>query len=117
MLAGPMTSHPTGFAYLLGALERHVRTPIEIVIVGEPIDARTSALRAEVTGRLVPASVTVTANAADPALPLLADRPLRAEPTAYVCEHNACREPVTSPDDLRAQLDAVLAARGQQAAT
>ena len=31
MLAGPMTGHPTGFAYLLGALERHVRAPIEIV--------------------------------------------------------------------------------------
>ena len=117
LLTGPMSSHATGFAYLLGALERHVRTPIEIVIVGEPSDARTKALRAEVTARLLPASVTLSADTADPALPLLADRPLRAEPTAYVCEHNACREPVTSPAALRAQLDAVLAARGQQAAT
>jgi uncharacterized protein YyaL (SSP411 family) len=117
MLTGPMTSHPTGFAYLLGALERYVRAPIEVVIVGERDDPRTRALRAEVTGRLIPASVTLTADAAHADVPLLADRPLRAEPTAYVCEHNACRQPVTTPDELRAQIDAALAARGQQAAT
>ncbi len=111
MLAGAMTSHPTGFAYLLGALERHVRTPIEIVIVGERDDPRTGALRKEVTGRLIPASVTVTADADDAELPLLADRPLRGEPTAYVCEHNACRQPVTSAVELRAQLDAALESR------
>jgi uncharacterized protein YyaL (SSP411 family) len=111
MLVGPMTSHPTGFAYLLGALERRVRAPIEIVIVGDPDDARTQQLHAEITGRLVPAAVTLSANAADPELPLLADRPLRGEPTAYVCEHNACRQPVTTPEELRAQLDAALAAR------
>ena len=118
LLAVPMTRHPTGFAYLLGALERWLRPPIEIVVVGDPADPRMHALRAEIYGRLVPASVTLSANAADPSTPLLADRPPRAQPTAYVCEHYACRAPVTSAADLRAQLDAVLAARaGQQAAT
>ena len=111
MLAGPMASHPTGFAYVLGALERHVRAPIEIVIIGDPADARTRALLAEVTHRLVPASVTMTTAGADATIPLLADRPARDAPTAYVCEHYACREPVTAPDALRAQIDAVLAAR------
>ena len=109
MLTGPMKSHPTGFAYLLGALERHVRAPIEIVIVGDPSDPRTRALRAEATGRLVPASVLMVAAGGDAAIPLLADRPARDIPTAYVCEHYACREPVTAPDALRTQLDAVLA--------
>jgi uncharacterized protein YyaL (SSP411 family) len=117
MLAGPMTSHPTGFAYLLGALERHVRAPIEVVIVGDRDDPRTNALRAEVTGRLIPASVTLSTAAADPDLPLLAGRPAAEEPTAYVCEHYACRRPVTSPPDLRSQLDAALAQRVQPRAT
>ena len=109
MLAGPMSSHPTGFAYLLGALERHVRAPIEVVIVGDPDDPRTRALRAEVAGRLVPGSVAIAAADADASIPLLTDRPARDVPTAYVCEHYACREPVTTPEALRAQLDAVLA--------
>jgi uncharacterized protein YyaL (SSP411 family) len=117
MLAGPMTSHPTGFAYLLGALERQVRAPIEVVIVGDRDDPRTKALRAEVTGRLIPASVTLATAAADPDIPLLADRPPAEEPMAYVCEHYACRRPVTSPTELRSQLDAALAARAQPGAT
>jgi len=111
MLVGPMTSHPTGFAYLLGALERHLRPPLEIAIVGDPSDPRTHALRSQVVGRLLPAAVTVVASGAHHTVPLLADRPARDVPTAYVCEHYACREPVTSPDALRAQLDAVLEAR------
>ena len=47
------------------------------------------------TRRLVPASVMLVAPDADDAIPLLADRPARDVPTAYVCEHYACREPVT----------------------
>jgi hypothetical protein len=40
--------------------------------------------------------------------PLLADRTaIGGKPTAYVCEHYACRQPVTTPEDLRAQLDSL----------
>ena len=111
MLTGPMRSHATGFAYTLGALERYVRATIEIVIVGDPTDARTQELRAEVTHRLVPASVLLVTPDADTTIPLLADRPVRNVPTAYVCEHYACREPVTTTDLLAAQLESVLASR------
>ena len=106
-----MTSHPTGFAYYLAALERVLYPPIEIVVVGDPRLPATRALRRTVTHRLVPASVTLCAPDADASIPLLAGRDRRDEPTAYVCEHYTCRTPVTEPEALRAQIDAALAAR------
>jgi uncharacterized protein len=119
MLAPTAASHPNGFAHLLGALERYVTSPVEIAIVGDPADERTRALRREIVTRLLPASVTLTGSADDPS-PLLSGRQARAgAPTAYVCEHYTCRQPVTGARELRDQLDAVLAARlapGQQAA-
>jgi hypothetical protein len=110
-LVRPMTSHPTGFAYYLAALERVLYPPVEIVVVGDPGLAATRALRDEVTHRLLPASVSLFAAEPDESVPLLADRAARDDPTAYVCEHYACRTPVTRPEELRAQIDAALAAR------
>jgi len=116
LVARPMASHPTAFAYALGALERVVTAPLEIAIVGDPTDARTHALRRVVTQRFVPAAVTLTGPAGDVS-PLLAGRAaLDDAPTAYVCEHYTCQMPVTAPEALGAQIDGVLAAR-QRAAT
>jgi uncharacterized protein YyaL (SSP411 family) len=112
-LLGPVLSeHATAFAYLLGALERLVTPPLEVAIVAPEADG--APLRREVSGRLLPASVSVIAAPGTGAdlTPLLADRPLvDAKATAYVCEHFACRHPVTTPEELRNQLDAALAAR------
>jgi uncharacterized protein YyaL (SSP411 family) len=112
-LAPVMATHPTSFANLLGAAERVLTPPLEVAIIGDPEAAETKALRREVTSRLLPVSVTLTAPAGTEAVsPLLADRTTRAGlATAYVCEHYACRQPVTSAEELRAQLDAVLADR------
>ena len=111
MLARAGASQPTGFAYLLGAVERFVTSPVEIAIIGDPNVAQTRSLRREVVSRLVPASVTLTGSAHDPS-PLLAGREMRGgAPTAYVCEHYTCKQPVTDAGELREQLDAVLASR------
>jgi len=113
-LLGPvLAEHATAFAYLLGALERLVTPPLEVAIVGEGSNGA-EALRREVRGRLLPASVTVAGAPGTGAdvTPLLEGRELvDGKGTAYVCEHFACRQPVTSPEDLRTQLDAALAAR------
>src|SRR4029079_9706470 len=91
---GPvMANHPTSFAYLLAALERSVRAPLEIALVGERDDDATRALRREVFGRVVPASVTITAPEGTGAgrSPLLEARTrVDGNATAYVCEHYAC---------------------------
>jgi uncharacterized protein YyaL (SSP411 family) len=112
---GPVAAaHPTAFAALLLALERHLTPPIEVAIIGAPDDAATKALRREVHGRLLPVSVVLSAppDHGDEVSPLLAGRtPIDGRATAFVCEHYACRVPVDDPAALRAQLDDALAAR------
>jgi len=112
-LASVLGEHPTAFAYLLEALERAVRPSLELAIVGDDGPAR-DALVDVLRTRVLPGSVRVTAPAGVGAelTPLLADRTLvDGQPAAYVCEHFACRLPVTDPDALRAQLDGLLDAR------
>jgi uncharacterized protein len=114
LLGTVLAEHASAFAYLLGALERLVTPPLEVAVIGDSKDDGADALRREVHGRLLPAAVTVGAAPGVGAdiTPLLTDRALvDGKPTAYVCEHFACRRPVTSPEELRSELDAALAAR------
>ena len=106
-----MGEHPGAFAELLGALERVARSPVEVAVVGDPADAATAELNAEVRRRFMPNAVAVTAAPGTGAdlTPLLADRPMvDGRPTAYVCRHFACQRPVTEVSDLAAQLDEAL---------
>jgi uncharacterized protein YyaL (SSP411 family) len=107
-LAPVLGEHPTAFAFLLEALQRAVRAPLEVAIVGDDGPAR-DALVDVLRARVLPASVRVTAfpGVGVDLTPLLADRaPVDGRPAAYVCERFACRLPVTTPDALVAELDA-----------
>jgi uncharacterized protein len=100
--------HPTAFAHLLGAVARAVHAPIEVAVVGADGDPDADALWRVVTRRVLPGAVALRAEpgAYADVSPLLADRPLvDGRATAYVCERYACRQPVTDPDALAAQLD------------
>jgi uncharacterized protein YyaL (SSP411 family) len=112
-LASVAGEHPTAFAYLLGAVERAAVPPLEIAIVGDPNDAATRALAREVQTRLLPDTVVLVAPAGTVGVsPLLEGRALvDGKPSAYVCEHYACQRPVTSPEELRGQVDDALAKR------
>jgi uncharacterized protein YyaL (SSP411 family) len=108
-IAASAARMPLAFGELLCAIERHLAPSTEVAVVGAPSPAR-DALVAAYRERWRPGAVLAVGSpepAPDaPAVGLLRDRPLRdAKPTAYVCHHFVCELPVTSPDELRAQLD------------
>ncbi len=83
---------------------------LQIVLVGAPDDPATRALISEAWRRYLPNAVLAAAGPNDPeaeeTVPLLAGRPLvEGRPAAYVCERFACRQPVTDPAALAAQLE------------
>jgi uncharacterized protein YyaL (SSP411 family) len=106
----PMAQAPTGFGATLCALDLYLSPAREVAIVGDLEDERTRALAAEVTSaRFLPNHVlTVSAphdEAAFEAVELLKDRvQIDDAPTAYVCEHFACKLPVTDVGALVSQL-------------
>ena len=103
---------PTGFGHALCALDLYRDTVKEVAIVGDPASSETRALLDEVlVRRFLPNHVLAVAPSPDSAaastVTLLEGRPqLDGKPTAYVCERFACQLPVSTPEDLEAQLTA-----------
>jgi uncharacterized protein len=102
--------HPTAFGHLLRAIDFHLRDVQEVALVGP--DADVARLAAVVRARLRPGIVLAGGTGGvgvDEAVPLLAGRePVDGRGAAYVCQHFACRRPVTEP----AELEALLATAG-----
>jgi uncharacterized protein YyaL (SSP411 family) len=87
--------HPNAFGHLLQALDFHLASVQEVALVGDD----TTALARVVRGRFRP-HLVLAGGAAD-GVPLLQDRtPVNGRPAAYVCEHFACKAPVTEPEEL-----------------
>ncbi len=123
-VAEPMRRYPSGFGRSLCALDFHLGTPKEIAIIGDPELSETRALRHEVWRHYLPNKVIAQSlpigsgsderrgdkgpageTRTNELIPLLRDRGLvNGRPTAYVCEHYVCREPVTEPTKLASQL-------------
>lgn len=109
LLRSQIARYPSAFGYLLGALDFHLSTPLEIAIIGETTASDTQSLRDEVWKRYLPNKVVAQANGADQSvaelIPLLRERTmLDGRATAYVCENFACLQPVTSATELAQQL-------------
>jgi len=112
-LAGDMDQAPFGFERLLAAVDFHQAVPNEIVIVGPLGAADTQALIRVVHQLDEPDAVVLLL---DPAasgedswrqeIPLLRGKGLvRGGPAAYVCRGGTCGRPVTTPEDLRRELE------------
>ena len=106
-LAPAIGRAPLAFGSLACVLDQLVAPSREVAIVGHPGAGATRALLGEVWRRRDPHRALAWGPAGS--VPLLAGRSLIAGlPTAYVCEGFVCRAPVTRPEELAAQLDAVV---------
>jgi uncharacterized protein len=93
--------HPQAFAHLLRAADFYLAPVKEVAVVGP--EPEVQALLRIVRGTYRPH--LVLASGATDGVPLLEGRePVDGHAAAYVCEHFACRTPVTSAEDLAAAL-------------
>jgi uncharacterized protein len=103
-------AQPTAFGRLLSAYEFAIAHPQEIALVGAPDDERLHALLDVVHRAYLPNKVVALLRPDDDegvteTVPLLAYRDLvDGKPAAYVCSNYACRQPVTEPEALAAEL-------------
>jgi uncharacterized protein YyaL (SSP411 family) len=90
------------------ALDRHVREPLQVCIVGSDADARAleeTALRGYAVNRTVVRLARIEAGALPPVLDATLPRLPHVEGSfAVVCSHHSCQPPVTNPGDLAALL-------------
>ncbi|MFI6598960.1 thioredoxin domain-containing protein [Nonomuraea sp. NPDC050536] len=81
--------------------------PVEVAIVGPHDDPRTRELHRQALLADVPGLVVALGTGEQSRVPLLEGRGLvDGTPAAYVCRNFACRLPVTTPEELRAELAA-----------
>ena len=102
-----MVTVPAGAGHWLCALDFYLGSPREVAIAGDPADAATRSLLAEVHRHYLPNRVVLGVGEGGG----LSDLPLGAGrasvggvPTAYVCENYACRLPTSDPAQLARQL-------------
>jgi uncharacterized protein len=97
-----------GFPHLLSALDLYTSQPPEVVIIGRRSDPQTDALLQPLRATFRPNKVLLVAeegSSLQREVPLLQHRRMEnGKPTAYVCRHGTCRQPVSSPEALLTQL-------------
>jgi len=106
--AAHMAHFPAAFGRLLGSLDRTIADPVEIAIVGNRDDPLTlellrTALSPYMPNRTIAGSAPGERLAHD--LPVLQGRDGGKQPVAYVCEHYACKTPVSDAIALADQLE------------
>jgi uncharacterized protein len=92
--------HPGAFGHLLSAIDFLLAEVREVALVGDDRGPLERVVRETFRPHVV-----LAGGPAD-GVPLLEGRsPVDGRAAAYVCEHFACRRPVTEPDELRALLE------------
>ena len=100
-----MGQYPAGFGHWLNAASFILGEPREIALVGSK-DQLEPLLEVVRNGYRPFQVVAAAIEGDDTTLPLLENRPrVDGKGTAYVCRHFVCQAPVTSPHELKRQLD------------
>ena len=109
-MAEPMREHPVFMGRYLAVLERWLSPRQDLVLAGNAGTSVFKELHATVSRRYEPLLVLGFRIDTDVRIaqryPMLADRPLQGDVSAYLCEHHTCLPPVTSSEDLAKLLDA-----------
>jgi uncharacterized protein YyaL (SSP411 family) len=109
-LADAMIEVPLGFGRILGVAASFIDGVREVTFAGDRTSPPFAELRQVVDQRYEPNAVLGWSDPDDPGLvevlPILQGRAARdGQPTAYVCEHQTCLPPVTTPADLNRALE------------
>jgi uncharacterized protein YyaL (SSP411 family) len=109
LFAPAAAQHPDAFGHLLQAIDFHLSPIREVALVAPSNGADGSARMAElaqVVRRAHRPHVVLAGGPEGSERPeLLRERPaVEGKPAAYVCEHFACKAPVTDPQELAAAL-------------
>jgi uncharacterized protein YyaL (SSP411 family) len=109
LFAPAATRHPDAFGHLLQAIDFHLSSTHEIALVApangtrarDPLEELARVVRSTHRPHVVLAGGSEGTDRPE----LLRSRPaVEGKPAAYVCEHFACKAPVTEPSDLAAAL-------------
>jgi uncharacterized protein YyaL (SSP411 family) len=90
-------------------MDFYLSTPKEIVIIGDANSEDAKQLTRTIWSEYIPNKVVVLSNGEDERanemIPLLQDRSMiNGKATVYVCENFTCQQPVTTVEELAAQL-------------
>jgi len=104
-----MENQPFGFAHMLCALDLYLNNSKEIVVVGKRGDGETTELLNEIHGHYLPDKLLQLV-APDESLeqisPLLeGKKQVGGKPTVYICENFTCSAPITTREELCAELE------------
>jgi hypothetical protein len=98
---------PSAHTHFLSGLDFAVGPAREVVIAGDPEKPETAAMLTALRKNFLPNMVVIFRPAAggDPELDKLAPfaarhKPLGGRATAYVCTHNACKEPTSDVAEM-----------------
>jgi uncharacterized protein YyaL (SSP411 family) len=109
LMADQVRRYPSAFGFALTALDFYLSSPVEVAIVGSSSDIRLEGLIRTFWRLYLPHRVlalcTKSFDKAASRIPLLEGRnTLETQPTAFVCEGYACKNPALSDDELEKQL-------------